>query len=104
MLHNMQSTFAVMRWLGLCLDSVQGQGLSHGSGWSSQFRVVQTFLQTGLAHYKQAETQVFEHLKGGLPARRKVNESPPAILSTELSVHMKGTLYLAYLCVAHCSC
>eukprot|EP00891_Asterochloris_glomerata_P002257 jgi/Astpho2/2257/Aster-x0517 len=26
----------------------------------------QTFLQTGLAHYKQAETQVFEHLKEGV--------------------------------------
>ena len=66
--------------------------------------MVQTFLQTGLVHYKQAETQVFEHLKGGLPARSNVNTLPPAMLSIELSVRLKGALHLCQLCVAHCSC
>ena len=68
--------------------------LTHWIGLSSNCYMLQTFLQTGLAHYKQAETQVFEHLKGGLPARRPVSEAPPAFRMLNLkwlSARLKGS-------------
>lgn len=94
----LQSTFAETWRAWGCLDRVQGLGLSHCPGLSSNSSVLQTFLQTGLAHYKQAETQVFEHLKGGPRATRQADETPPAILSVNLSwlsARLKGVLHLA---------
>ena len=72
--------------LGSAWTECRGGGCLTAHGLSSNLYVLQTFLQTGLAHYKQAETQVFEHLKGGLPARRQVNKTPPAMLSIDLKV------------------